>query len=61
MFVFTIRMQTKFKIAQYYIVGIQIKLVHKIFSQDLKPLVGNCCGSGVLMGSLVFICMCMYS
>ena len=43
------------------IVGIQIKLVHEISSQDLKPLVQNCCGLGVLISLLVFICMYMYS
>ena len=39
--------------------GIQIKLVHEISSQDLKLLVRNCCGLGVLIRPLVFICMCI--
>ena len=34
-------MLTEFKTAQNYIVCIQIKLVHEILSQDLKPLVRN--------------------
>ena len=60
MFVFTIRVLTKFKIAQNYIVGIQIKLVREILSEDLKPLVRNC----VVLGySWVrwcsFVCACI--
>ena len=39
----------KTKIAQNYIVGIQIKLVHEILSQDLKLLLRNFCGPGVLI------------
>ena len=48
------------RIKLHKIVGIQIKLVHEISSQDLKLLVRNCCGLGVLIRSLVFICMCIH-
>ena len=58
MFVFTIKCSQNSK--SHKIVGIQIKLVHEISSQDLKLLVRNCCGLGVRIRSLVFICMCIH-
>ena len=58
MFVFTIKCSQNSK--SHKIVGIQIKLVHEISSQDLKLLVRNCCDLGVLIRSLVFICMCIH-
>ena len=61
MFVFTIKCSQNSKSHKLHkIVGIQIKLVHEISSQDLKLLVRNCCDLGVLIRSLVFICMCIH-
>ena len=54
MFVFTIKCSQNSK--SHKIVGIQIKLVHEISSQDLKLLVRL----GVLIRSLVFIYMCIH-
>ena len=54
MFVFTIKCSQNSK--SHKIVGIQIKLVHEISSQDVR----NCCGLWVLIRSLVFICMCIH-
>ena len=53
MFVFTIRVLTKFKVAQNC--GYSDKS-----GQHLKPKVRNCCGIGVLIRLLVFNCMYMY-
>ena len=60
MFVFTILVCSQ-NSKSHKIVGIQIKLVNKFRIKSLRPLVRNCCGLGVLISPLVFICVYMYS